>query len=237
MPRKSRFILPGVPQHLIHRGHNREPCFYSEGDYVLYLDELHQAAKINQVAIHAYVLMTNHVHLLVTPAQSHGIAHMMQDTGRKFVPYINARYKRSGSLWEGRYKASLIDSERYLFTCMRYIEMNPVRANMVAHPGEYRWSSYSANAGYKPNKVITTHPVYKCLGNDLGQQQMGYRELFSDSLDKAELHAIRETLNQELVLGREDFKDKIEKMTKRQTRPGINGRPKIKDNDALYYLF
>ncbi len=236
MPRKPRLVLPGVPQHVIQRGHNREPCFYSEDDYVRYLDNLYQAAELNQVAIHAYVLMTNHVHLLVTPAQTHSIAHMMQDTGRKYVRYINTRYKRSGSLWEGRYKASVIDSECYLLTCMRYIEMNPVRASMVAHPGEYRWSSYHSNAGFKYNSKLTPHPIYKRLGEDIERQQYAYGELFSHSLDKTELHAIREALNQELVLGREDFKVKIEQMTKRQVRPGKPGRPRVEESGVIYYV-
>lgn len=236
MPRKPRFVIPGVAQHVIQRGHNREPCFYSEDDYLRYLDDLQQAAEQNQVAIHAYVLMTNHVHLLVTPAQTHSIAHMMQDTGRKFVRYINKRYKRTGSLWEGRYKASLIDSERYLLTCMRYIEMNPVRAGMVDHPGAYRWSSYHLNADFKKNTKLTQHPVYQRLGEGLAQQQYAYRELFSHCLDKTVVHDIRQALNQELVLGREDFKDKFEQMTKRQVRSGIRGRPRIEEHGAIYYV-
>ncbi|MCW8830680.1 MAG: transposase [Gammaproteobacteria bacterium] len=236
MARKPRFILPGIPQHVIQRGHNREPCFYSEDDNRRYLENLHDAAKSNSVAIHAYILMTNHVHLLVTPGHAHGITHMMQDTGRKYVRYINRTYKRTGSLWEGRYKASLVDSEAYLLTCMRYIEMNPVRAGMVKHPGDYRWSSYHSNAGFKNNLMIESHPVYKRLANSVEQRQHAYRELFNKDLDQEDLHAIREVLNQELVLGREDFKDKIEQMTRRQTRPGESGRPKIEDGRAIYYV-
>ena len=236
MARKPRFTLPGVPQHVIQRGHNREPCFYSESDHLRYLDNLKEAAERNSVAIHAYVLMTNHVHLLVTPGQPHGISHMMQDTGRKYVRYINHTYKRTGTLWEGRYKASLVDSEAYLLTCMRYIEMNPVRANMVEHPGDYRWSSYHSNAGAHQGSMLEAHPVYKRLGLSLEQQQYAYRELFRKDLDKEVLHVIREVLNQELVLGREDFKDKIERMTQRQTRAGVSGRPKIEDGGAIYYV-
>ena len=234
MARKPRFILPGLPQHIIQRGHNREPCFYSEQDYRRYLTDLHEAAKHNSVAIHAYVLMTNHVHLLVTPTHAHGITHMMQDTGRKYVRYINTTYKRSGSLWEGRYKASLVDSDRYLLTCMRYIELNPVRANMVVHPGEYRWSSYHHNAGHRLNPIINTHPLYQQLGPDSAQRHNAYRELFATMLDRSALHEIREAVNQELVLGREDFKAKIENITKRQTRPGNPGRPKIEEENAAY---
>ena len=166
MARKPRFLLPAVPQHVIQRGHNREPCFYSEQDYIRYLANLREAAKRNQVAIHAYVLMTNHIHLLVTPGHAHSISHMMQDTGRKYVRYINTRYKRSGSLWDGRFKASLVDSEFYLLTCMRYIEMNPVRAAMVNHPSEYRWSSYHSNAGGNRDTLLAMHPVYRRLNID-----------------------------------------------------------------------
>ena len=127
MSRKPRFNLPGIPQPIIQRGHNREPCFYVEDDYRSYLDDLQEAAIRNQTHIHAYVLMTNHVHLLATPDSAYGITHMMQDLGRKFVRSMNRRNRRTGSLWEGRFKASLVDSEAYLLTCMRYIEMNPVR--------------------------------------------------------------------------------------------------------------
>jgi putative transposase len=171
--------------------------------------------------------MTNHVHLLVTPMSEHGVSHLMQDLGRKYVRYVNHTYRRSGTLWEGRYKSSLIDSEAYLLTCMRYIELNPLRANMVADPGEYRWSSYAANAQGQDNLLLTPHPVYKQLGVDPVSCQHAYHELFHNHMDHIAIHAIREALNQELVLGREDFKDRIEQMTKRQTRPGRSGRPRI----------
>jgi putative transposase len=234
MSRKPRFNLPGIPQHIIQRGHNREPCFYVEDDYRLYLDNLQEASIRNQTHIHAYVLMTNHVHLLATPESSYGITHMMQDLGRKFVRSMNRRYRRTGSLWEGRFKANLVDSEAYLFSCMRYIEMNPVRAGMVSHPGEYRWSSYSANASGHTSRVIGNHPLYLALGETAVRRQDAYRELFQCHLDHEELHAVREALNQELVLGREDFKNTIEAMIKRQTRPGMPGRPRVEDEVAAY---
>jgi putative transposase len=227
MSRKPRFILPGVPQHVIQRGHNREPCFYVTDDYRRYCRDLQEAAGKNQAQIHAYVLMTNHVHLLVTPCQPHSITHMMQDLGRKFVRYINRTYRRTGSLWEGRFKASLVDSEAYLLTCMRYIEMNPVRAGMVTHQGDYRWSSYVANATGQSDTLVRPHPLYQSLGETEAQRQHAYRDLFRMHLDAEELHAVREALNQELVLGREDFKNKIEAMIKRQTRPGQPGRPRV----------
>lgn len=234
MSRKPRFVLPGVPQHVVQRGHNREPCFFAEDDYHRYLRDLHEAALKNQLQIHAYVLMTNHVHLLVTPDQPYSVTHTMQDMGRKFVRHINHTYKRTGGLWEGRFKACLVESEAYLLTCMRYIEMNPVRAGMVDHPGKYRWSSYGLNANGKPNNMLTPHPLYLSLSNDRADREHAYRELFRSHLDKNELHCVREALNQELVLGREDFKDKIEAMLNRQSRAGIPGRPRVEEASAYY---
>lgn len=238
MPRKPRFQLPGVPQHIIQRGNNREPCFYAEEDYFRYLEILKEALSRNQCALHAYVLMTNHVHLLVTPLKEHGISHMMQDLGRKYVSYVNHTYKRSGTLWEGRYKASLVDTEVYLLTCMRYIELNPVRANMVKHPGDYKWSSYGHNAQGKPTQRIKAHPIYLALDKVEETRQKVYRELFRCHMDDDILHEIRDAVKQELVLGREDFKDKIEQMTKRQTRRGRDGRPPlhVEDEQAIYLV-
>jgi putative transposase len=236
MSRKPRFNLPGVPQHVIQRGNNREPCFYAELDYHRYLEDLHEAAAKNHVAIHAYVLMTNHVHLLATPAQPHGVTHMMQDLGRKYVRYINHCYRRSGTLWEGRYKASLVDSATYLLVCMRYIEMNPVRAGMVVHPGDYRWSSFHANAHHKADKLLQPHPCYRALGEDDDLRAAAYRELFRYHLGDSQIHEIREALNQELVLGRDDFKDRIGTMLSRQTRPARTGRPRVEEPSSIYYV-
>lgn len=236
MPRKLRFVLPGVPQHVIQRGNNREPCFYSVEDYRRYLELLQEAAERNDCCVHAYVLMTNHVHLLATPFSPHGISHMMQDLGRKYVRAINRVYRRTGTLWEGRYKASLVDSEAYLFTCMRYIELNPVRASMVTHPGEYRWSSYAANGQGQPDALVSPHPLYLQLGHEPLQRQSAYRELFRVHLEPDAVHAIRSALNEELVLGREDFKDKIEQMTQRQVRRGKDGRPGVAEPMGRYYV-
>ena len=137
MARKPRFGLSAVPQHVIQRGNNREPCFFSEADYQFYLEYIRDAAERYQCAVHAYVLMTNHVHLLVSPEKHDSVPRFMQHIGRRYVQYINYAYRRSGTLWEGRYKASLVDVEKYLFTCYRYIELNPVRADMVRSPSEY----------------------------------------------------------------------------------------------------
>jgi putative transposase len=236
MSRKSRFHLPGIPQHVIQRGNNREPCFYAADDYQRYLVDLKEAADKNRCHIHAYVLMTNHVHILVTPFMGYGVSIMMQDLGRKYVRYINHTYKRTGTLWEGRFKSSLLDSSAYLITCMRYIELNPVRASMVENPLEYRWSSYGHNAHGNPDKMITPHPLYLALAESPAQRQFTYRELYRGHIEDNEIHAIRDALNQELVLGRDDFKDKIAQMTQRQTRPGKSGRPRIAEEAAGYFI-
>lgn len=146
MPRMKRLDLPGMAQHVIQRGNDRQACFFQETDYLRYLQDLHEAALHQACSIHAYVLMTNHVHLLVTPRTEGGVSRMMQALGRRYVRYVNDSSGRTGTLWEGRYKASLVDDERYVLACYRYIELNPVRAGMVAAPDEYRWSSHAANA-------------------------------------------------------------------------------------------
>ncbi len=236
MPRKPRFILPGVPQHVIQRGNNLGPCFYVEADYRYYLAALQTASTQNHCRLHAYVLMANHVHLLITPFIEQGISHTMRDVGRKYVRYINTTYSRSGALWEGRYKASLVDSEAYLLTCMRYIEMNPVRANIARHAGDYRWSSYYANAHGKDNLLIQPHPIYQALGATADARQQAYGELFRHILDDNSLKTIRAALSEELVLGRENFKNKIEDMIQRQARRDKNGRPGIEDASGVYYV-
>jgi len=184
--------------------------------------------------LHIILNFTLHVHLLITPQAKYGISHTMQDTGRKFVQYMNRSYRRSGTLWEGRYKASLVESEAYLLTCMRYIEMNPVRAGMVEHPGDYRWSSYAANANGKGNPIVSQHPQYLQLGRDTSMRQYAYRELFRGALDTTQLHQLREALNQELVLGRENFKNRIEQMVQRQVRRGADGRPRVSEEVGKY---
>ncbi len=229
MARKPRFLLPGVPQHVVQRGNNREPCFFSDADRRCYLEMLHEAASRNDATVHAYVLMTNHVHLLITPGHEFSIMHTMQDLGRKYVAYVNRTYDRSGTLWEGRYKASLVDSESYLLTCMRYIETNPVRAGMVSSPCNYSWSSFLFNATGKPDKLVTQHALFDSLGETVQARQLAYLALFADSLAAKELLAIRQALQEELVVGREDFKDEIAELLDRQTRTGRSGRPSKDD--------
>lgn len=175
MPRKPRMYLAGVPCHVIQRGNNRDACFYAEQYYQFYLECLQDACRRYHVAVHAYVLMTNHVHLLMMPDDTEGISRVMQSVGRRYVQYINFEYQRSGTLWEGRHKASMVHAEEYLFTCMRYIELNPLRANMVKHPADYRWSSYRANGQGEPSPLITPHTLYTAMGPDSPQRLSAYR--------------------------------------------------------------
>jgi putative transposase len=232
MPRKPRFNLPGIPQHVIQRGNNRDPCFFTKADYRRYLDDLSQSATQFSCQVHAYVLMTNHVHLLITSTETYGISQMMQALGRRYVCYVNRRYKRTGTLWEGRFKASLVDSENYLLTCMRYIEMNAVRAKMVDHPAKYHWSSYAANAQGQQNPILTPHRLYLALGSSADKQQIAYRGLFRQPMENQPLLAIRQALNHELALGCSSFKDRIEALTNRQARLGQPGRPRTKDTQG-----
>ncbi len=154
MPRKLRMYLAGMPYHVIQRGNNREACFFADDDYLFYLECLKDACERYQVNCHAYVLMTNHTHLLLEPLKAEGISRVMQSLGRRYVQYINKHYRRCGTLWESRHKSSLVDAETYLLSCYRYIELNPVMANMVEHPGDYRWSSYRCNAYGEINQLI-----------------------------------------------------------------------------------
>lgn len=237
MGRKPRFNLTGIPQHVIQRGNNREPCFYGADDYAAYLEFLNLATEKTGCHVHAYVLMTNHVHILVTPMEDYGVSSLMQSLGKRYVQYINKTYKRTGTLWEGRYKASLIDSERYLFTCMRYIELNPVRAGMVELPSEYAWSSYGFNGAGIENKCISPHPLYLKFGSTDEERCYAYRELFRHKVDDRLIHEIREAVNLELVFGREDFKDKIENMIERKVRKGKPGRPRVEEAAGVYYVY
>lgn len=205
MPRRPRIKLAEVPQHVVQRGINREPCFFAEEDYHSYLHWLHKSAADWGCSIHAYVLMTNHVHLLATPAKPDGIAKMMQSIGRRYVQYINRSYRRTGSLWEGRFKSSLVQAEEYLLTCMRYIELNPVRANMVNDPAQYRWSSYRHNGLGQMDERITSHPLYLSLDKDEARRLVEYRGLFRSQLDDEALADIRLALAQGQPLGSERF--------------------------------
>ncbi|KKO47422.1 transposase [Arsukibacterium ikkense] len=193
--------------------------FYDEADYKAYLSFLKDAAARYQVAIHAFVLMTNHVHLLVTPSDAQGVGRMMQAQGRKYVQYFNYTYGRSGTLWEGRYKSTVEDADNYLLTVYRYIELNPVRANMVSHAAEYPWSSYRGNALGKAIQLLTPHALYWQLGKTDNERQSAYRALFSGQIPERDLAAIRQATNKAWVLGDERFKAQIAARTGRRPAP------------------
>lgn len=226
MPRRPRIKLAGLPQHVVQRGINREPCFFAEEDYHCYLHWLQKSAADWHCAIHAYVLMTNHVHLLVTPETENGIARLMQSVGRRYVQYINRHYKRTGSLWEGRYKSSLVEADTYLLTCMRYIELNPLRASMVNDPGQYKWSSYRHNGLGQADKRIVEHSFYRSLGSDEATRQSAYRALFRRQMDNEAISDIRLAIFQCQPLGNERFKERVCEATGVRRVQGRRGRPR-----------
>ena len=216
MARLPRLYVPGCSHHIIQRGNNRNACFFDSRDYAFYLQQLALSAEQFSVAIHAFVLMTNHVHLLVTPSDAIGCGKMMQSLGRKYVRYVNLTYRRSGTLWEGRYKSTLVDSEKYFLTVSRYIELNPVRAKMVLSPDEYRWSSYRSNAMGKKIQLLTRHDCYLSLGDNDSQRLLNYRHLFADEIAPGTVADIRECTNKSWVLGSERFKKEIATVVNRQ---------------------
>ena len=226
MPRRPRLILPNVPVHLIQRGNNRQPCFVAEEDYSFYLDWLREYAVQAGCHVHAYVLMTNHVHLLVSAWRAEAPGEMMKALGQRYVQYFNRTYRRSGTLWEGRYRSCLTQAEDYLLACQRYIELNPVRAAMVAHPAEYRWSSYRANAQGEADRLLQPHEVYRALGTDVENRQAAYRELFRRELEHGLVDEIRRATNGNFALGSERFGAELAQLLGRRVTPGKSGRPR-----------
>jgi putative transposase len=225
MARLPRIAPPGVPIHIIQRGNNKQVCFVSDEDYSSYIGWLKEYSKKYQVEIHAWIMMTNHVHLLCTPRQEGAISLMMQSLGRRYVRHFNFEYKRSGTLWEGRYKSCLIQENNYLLEVYRYIELNPVRADMVDDPGKYRWSSFPINALGKSSELCTPHPGYLGLGREKSERQKNYRSLFTNHIDGALLKEIRENTNKGMVVGNDRFREEIELMTGRRVQPKKRGRP------------
>lgn len=175
MARLTRFCLPGIPQHIIQRGNNRQVCFAADEDFSAYAHWLNEYSKKYRVTVHAWVFMTNHVHSLVTPETKDGISKLMQTLGRYYVRYFNYTYKRTGTV--GRFKSCLIDAENYLLVCQRYIELNPVRAGMVLAPGDYKWSSYQANGLGRNIEMLSPHIIYQKLGNTIEERTSAYRQL------------------------------------------------------------
>ena len=217
--RHPRYAVPGLPQHVIQRGNNRSAVFVEDSDYRFFHDCLRAGCERYECRVHAYVFMTNHVHLLMTPTDAMGVSRVMQSVGRRYVRRFNDKYERSGTLWEGRHKATLVNTEQYLFTCYRYIELNPVRAGMVSNPGAYPWSSYRSNALGTRDPLVTQHAQYNVLGTDARTRRDAYRALFEMELDDATLATVREATNTEWVLGDKRFCDEIASLLGRRGQP------------------
>lgn len=233
MPRQPRPDLAGIAQHVVQRGIDRQACFFSEEDYRCYLTGLRQAASRYACRVHAYVLMTNHVHLLVTPESVGAVSRMMQWLGRHYVGHVNSHYRRTGTLWEGRFKSCLVDSERYLLLCHRYIELNPVRAGMVEQLRDYRWSSYHGNALGEANPILAPHASYLALGANPASMQQAYRDLFREGIDESRLAEIRAYVQQQRALGGTRFQAQIEAMLGRCARVRPAHRPASSDELTL----
>lgn len=225
MARLPRISPVDVPVHIIQRGNNRQICFAAEEDYAAYVGWLTEYAKKYKVDVHAWVLMTNHVHLLCTPRREGSLSPMMQSLGRRYVRYFNHEYQRSGTLWEGRYKSCLVQKELYLLEVYRYIELNPVRADMIAGPGDYRWSSYQVNGLGRKSGLCVRHPVYLALGGNAAERRKNYRALFERHVEDESLAEIRASANKGLALGNDRFKDEIEALTGRRVKAKKRGRP------------
>jgi putative transposase len=209
MPRHARICLPDIPCHVVQRGHNRRPCFASDEDRLRYLRGLKEHADRYGVAVHAYALMTNHVHMLMTPRDEGGISRTMKALGEDYVRYFNRTYRRTGTLWEGRPYSCLVDSEGYFLVCHRYIECNPVRAGIVAAPEEFRWSSYRANALGEPSDLLAPHPIVLALGATDAERRLAYRELFRNELSAAVLEEIRDSTQGGFALGSKAFQESV----------------------------
>ncbi len=226
MPRRPRLALPHVPLHLIQRGNNRQACFFANEDYRVYLDWLTEYAGKTGCRVHAYVLMTNHVHLLVSSEHGEGPGRLMKALGQRYVQYVNRTYRRSGTLWEGRFRSCPIQEDAYLLACQRYIELNPVRANMVEHPGDYPWSSYRTHAQGEPSALIHSHPLYLALSAEETQRHAAYRELFRHALEPGMVDDIRRAVHGNYALGNDLFAEQIEAALSQRAKPGKAGRPR-----------
>ncbi|GHF98000.1 transposase [Thalassotalea marina] len=228
MPRRARVTLPNVPHHVVQRGNNRQVCFFCNKDYQYYLKWLEEYAKRYFCDVHAFVLMTNHVHLLITPRKLNSLCQIMKQLGQRYVQYINRKYGRSGTLWEGRFKSCMVQCEDYLLNCYRYIELNPIRANMTTQPSDYPWSSYKVNAFGAESNLITEHIVYTALGVNTTARLKAYRELFLLAPTSRMISDIRESTNGNFVLGNDKFKNQIENELGRRVTPAKAGRPRKK---------
>ena len=225
MPRPNRLNIAGLPQHVTQRGNNRQDCFIDTLDYDQYLTLLGNACRKHSCEIHAFVLMTNHVHILMTPNTPDGASLVFRDLGRDYVRQFNKRHKRTGTLWEGRFKSSLVEEDNYLLACYRYIELNPVRARMVEDPSEYQWSSFRVNALGMSNDLLKPHESWLMLGSDNQTRRMAYLSLFDSVLGPEQIEAIRFGITKGLPTGSETFKQLVENTLSIKLSNGRRGRP------------
>ncbi len=234
MPRVARLRIPGAPLHVVQRGRSKQSCFFGHSGFELYLGLLQEFAAPHGCAVHAYVLMTNHVHLLLTPSDPAEVSALMSVVNQRYGQRVNRAYGWSGSLWQGRFWCSPIESERYLLTCQRYIEMNPVRAGMVESPGDYPWSSFARNAVGAPSTLVTPHDLYVALGRTPESRQATYRALFSTQLSQEELCRIRNAAKSSRPLGTDEFLARIGTQFGVRTGKGRPGpSPKILRSEQL----
>lgn len=224
--RRPRLDAPGLAQHLTHRGVNRAATFMDDEDHAAYLQDLGECSRVHAVSVHGYVLMSNHVHLLVSAPEAGAVSRMMQAVGRRYVRRVNAKYGRSGTLWEGRYKSSLVDSDNYLLTCLRYTELNPVRAAMAADPEAYRWSSVHGHLYRKVDPLLSQHAVFLALGGDPAVRAERYRALLDEAIAAEDIYAIRRHLQQERALGSPRFQVMVEAALGRPAALRPRGRPR-----------
>jgi putative transposase len=225
MARHRRLILPGVALHVIQRGNNRNACFRGDSDYLAYLAHLRQLCAKHACSLHAYCLMTNHVHLLLTPDEESACSLLMRDLGRSYVRYFNDRHERTGTLWEGRFRSCLVESAEYVLACYRYIELNPVRASIVSRPDAYSWSSHGANTGTYPDPTVKPHAEFTALSIRAAELSTAYKNLFEQPFDDALLKTIRDATNGGYPLASDTFKARISLPRGCRTNPGRPGRP------------
>jgi putative transposase len=231
MPRQQRYFVPGVAAHIVQRGHNRAACFRRDNDYLLYLLHLRELSERHGCDVHAYCLMTNHVHLFLTPSTTHACVALMRDLGQRYVQHFNRYYGRRGTLWEGRYGSFLAESARYVIACYRYIELNPVEAGMMADPAAYPWSSYGANTGTRVDSLIKPHAEFLALASDAAERHSSYVRLIAEKLDPKLIRQIEDAIDSGYPLASEAFKAHLEARLGRKTEPGRPGRPEKKKRD------
>jgi len=225
MPRPPRIDFPGLPQHLIVRGNDRRPIFFTDADRLFFLKCLGEARAHRSCDVHAFVLMPNHVHLLATARAEYAASRMMQDLGRAYVTHVNKLHRRTGALYEGRFKSSLVETTRYFLACMRYIEMNPVRARMAPRPGSYEWSSHGQNITGEPGGLLTPHPEYTQLGRDARERANAYARLFDEPQCDEELDAIRCGVSQGKAVGTDVYRQQVERLLGKSVSFVSRGRP------------